>query len=103
MNLSSALSLIAAVPGIFSVVSETVKTVESNLVTATGSTKLSAATAGVNAFLDTVGADLSKVQNAATAVVPLINAVVSAFNASGLFTHSASSNVAAPTAPVTAA
>lgn len=91
MSLSSILAALSLVPNIFTVVDQAVVSVENSLVGVpgiSGSAKLQAAEAKVNAFLTAAGADIAAVTNLSAVLTPLINAAVAVFNASGVFKKS---------------
>lgn len=92
MNLKLILSLLTALPQLFSIVDATVQSVETALGDATGSTKLAAASAKVNSVLNSVGADVALVSNVQGVLTPMINASVAMFNAAGVFKKPAAAN-----------
>lgn len=93
MSLAVILGLIEEVPNLFKLVDDVVVSVEASLANVpgiSGSQKLQAAEAKVNAFLTAAGTDLSTIQNLSGVLTPLITAAVSIFNSTGVFKKSTS-------------
>lgn len=88
MSLSAILTALSLVPNLFTVIDQAVQSVEASLANVpgiTGSAKLQAAEAKVNAFLAAAGADVAALVNLSGVLTPLINAAVAIFNSTGLF------------------
>lgn len=93
MSLAAVLALIEEVPNLFKLIDDVVVSVEASLANVpgiSGSQKLQAAEAKVNAFLQAAGTDISTVTSLSGVLTPLISAAVGIFNSAGLFKHSAS-------------
>lgn len=90
MNLSVILSAINAVPALLGLVDQVVVSTEQALNAVpglTGNQKFAAAEAKLNSWLSVAITDVQQLSLVQSAVTPLINGAVAAFNAAGLFNH----------------
>lgn len=89
MNLKAFITALTLIPQFLTIVNQTVQAIEVALSGFTGSQKLAAAEAQINAFLAAAITDSKVLQDVQGILAPVISAAVQMFNASGIFKHSA--------------
>lgn len=106
MSLATILGAINAAPALLGLVDQVVVSTEQALNAVPsigGSQKFAAAEAKVNSWLSTAITDVQQLNLLQSAVTPLINGAVAAFNAAGIFAHKNTATVTQPGAPSAAA
>ena len=94
MNLKAFITALTLIPQFLIIVNQTVQAIETALQGFTGSQKLAAAEAQVNAFLSAAITDSKVLSDVQGILTPVINATVQMFNAAGIFKHGASAQAA---------
>lgn len=87
MNLKAFITALTLIPQFLTIVNQTVQAIEVALSGFSGSQKLAAAEAQINAFLAAAITDSKVLQDVQGILAPVISATVSMFNASGIFKH----------------
>lgn len=88
MNISAVLKALALIPSLLPIISAFVQQAEDLLAGASGSAKLQAVCASINAYIVKIEGDVTVVTELQKLVAPLIDATVAMFNAAGLFKKS---------------
>lgn len=100
--MSAFLKALALIPQLLPVISAFVQQVETLLGGASGSSKLAAVLASVEAYISKIEADANVIAELKTMLTPLVDAAVAMFNQSGLFSH-AKASAPAPSEPAPSA
>lgn len=87
MNLKAFITALTLIPQFLVIVNQTVQAIETALQGFSGSQKLAAAEAQVNAFLAAAIQDAKVLSDVQGILTPVINATVQMFNAAGIFKH----------------
>ncbi|MGN6312868.1 MAG: hypothetical protein ACTHMO_03800 [Rhodanobacteraceae bacterium] len=87
MNLKAFITALTLIPQFLVIVNQTVQAIETALSGFSGSQKLAAAEAQVNAFLSAAISDAKVLSDVQAILTPVINATVQMFNAAGIFKH----------------
>lgn len=87
MNLKAFITALTLIPQFLVIVNQTVQAIETALSGFSGSQKLAAAEAQVNAFLAAAITDAKVLSDVQGILTPVINATVQMFNAAGIFKH----------------
>lgn len=87
MNLKAFITALTLIPQFLVIVNQTVQAIETALSGFSGSQKLAAAEAQVNAFLAAAITDAKVFSDVQGILTPVINATVQMFNAAGIFKH----------------
>lgn len=106
MSLATILAAVNAVPTILGLVDQVVVSTEQALNAVpgiSGNQKFAAAEAKLNSWISSAITDTQQLNLIQSAVTPLINGAVAAFNAAGIFTHKNTATVTQPAAGAAAA
>src|SRR5690348_18309514 len=95
MNLKAFITALTLIPQFLVIVNQTVQAIEVALQGFSGSQKLAAAEAQINAFLAAAISDTKVLQDVQSILSPAINAAVTMFNAAGIFKHASETAPAA--------
>lgn len=87
MNLKAFITALTLIPQFLVIVNQTVQAIETALSGFSGSQKLAAAEAQVNAFLSAAISDVNVLSDVQSVLAPVIGSAVEMFNAAGVFKH----------------